>query len=242
MAIEEKSDGRTVQLKRVRLSFTDSLKDKKKTSDDPNAKPKHGLNIINEKDSPHYEENHKKIMAAIRAAGEKQWKNPDAYKDILEDNPKRVCFRKGEKFKNKEGKPYAGYEGNYAFSASGPSAGQKRPKLLDRRKRGLRDQASAEQIKADKVFEEAEILDIFYGGVYADVIVSFFGTDKGSRGIFASAEAIRSHEEGERMGGGIYVDADDFDDLEEDDSFDSGPSTSSEKETKSSSDDDLLDF
>lgn len=224
MAIEEKSDGRTVQLKRVRLSFTDSLKDKKKTSDDPNAKPKHGLNVINEADSPYGEENDKKIMAAIRAAGEKQWKNPDAFKSIAEDSPKRVCFRKGEKFKNKEGKVYAGYEGNTAFSASGPSAGQKRPKLLDRRKREV---------------GEDEILDVFYSGVYADVVVSFFGTDKGSRGIFASVEAIRSHEEGERMGGGVYVDADDFDDLEEDDSFDNGPSTSSEKETKSSSDDDF---
>ncbi|EGL63644.1 hypothetical protein AGRO_3713 [Agrobacterium sp. ATCC 31749] len=237
MAIEEKSDGRTVQLKRVRLSFTDSLKDKKKTSDDPKALPKHGLNVINEKDSPYFDENNKKIIAAMKAAGEKEFKNPDAYKTIAEDNPKRVCFKKGERFKNKEGKVYAGYEGNTAFSASGPSGGQKRPKLLDRRKRILREQAAKEQLQAGKVFEEAEILDIFYGGVIADVIVSFFGTKKGSNGIFASAEAIRSHEEGERMGGGIYVDADDFDDLEEDDSFDSGPSTSSEKETKSSDDD-----
>ncbi len=211
MAIEEKSDGRTVQFKRVRLSFTESLKDKKKTSDDPNAKPKHGLNVIIESDSPHGEANHKKALSAIMAAGEKEWKNPDAYKGIMEDNPKRVCYRKGDRFKNREGKPYAGYEGNYAFSASGPSAGQKRPKLLDRQKREV---------------AEDEILDVFYSGCYADVIVSFFGTDKGSRGIFASVEAIRSHQEGERMGGGIYVDADDFDDLEEDDSFDKGPSSS----------------
>lgn len=208
MAIEEKSDGRTVQLKHVRLSFTESLKDKKKTSDDPNAKPKHGLNVILESGDKHFEANMAKVMSAIKAAGEKEWKNPDAYKGIQEDNPKRLCFRKGERFKNREGKVYAGYDGNFAFSASGPSAGQKRPKLLDRHKR--------------EVAEDA-ILDVFYGGCYADVIVSFFGTDKGSRGIFASVEAIRSHQEGERMGGGIYVDADDFDDLDEDDSFDSGP-------------------
>lgn len=210
MAIEDKSDGRTVQLKRVRLSFTDSLLEKKKTSDDPNAKPKHGLNVINESSGPHFKANQDKIIAALKKAGEKEWKNPDAYKDIAEDNPKRVCFKKGEKFKNKENKVYAGYEGNFAFSASGPSAGQKRPKLLDRHKRPV---------------EEKDILDVFYGGCYADVIVSFFGTDKGSRGIFASVEAIRSHQEGERMGGGIYVDADDFDDMEDDDSFDGGPSS-----------------
>lgn len=210
MAIEEKSDGRTVQLKHVRLSFTDSLKEKKKTSDDPNAAPKHSCNFILESADKYFEENKAKVMSAIKAAGEKAWKNSDAYKGIQEDNPKRLCFRKGERFKNKEGKVYAGYDGNFAFSASGPSAGQKRPKLLDRHKR--------------EVAEDA-ILDVFYGGCYADVIVSFFGTDKGSRGIFASVEAIRSHQEGERMGGGIYVDADDFDDLEDDDSFDSGPKT-----------------
>jgi hypothetical protein len=218
MSVEDKSDGRTVQLKRVRLSFTDSLKEKKATVE--GGKPKHNLNIINEASGPNFDVNQAKIMSAIKAAGEKKWKNPDAYKGIQEDNPKRLCFRKGERWKNKEGKVYAGYEGNYAFSAAGPSGGQKRPKLLDRHKR--------------EVAEDA-ILDVMYGGTYADVIVSFYGTDEGSRGIFCSVEAIRSHQEGERMGGGIYVDADDFDDLEDDDSFDNGPSTSSK-----SSGDDLL--
>ncbi|TIX41127.1 ssDNA-binding protein [Mesorhizobium sp. M4B.F.Ca.ET.089.01.1.1] len=224
MAFDDKSnDGRTVQLKGVRLSFTDSLKDKKKTAED--GEPKHSFNVILEKSSPHYQANFDKVMSAIKRAGEVAWKNPDAYKTIQEDNPKRLCFKKGERFKNKrDGKIYAGYEGNYAFSASGPSGGQKRPKLLDRRKRVLRDQATGEQIERNMVFSENEILDIFYGGVTADVIVSFFGTEKGSNGIFCSGEAIRSHEEGERMGGGVYVDADDFDDLE-DNGFDSGPSS-----------------
>ena len=67
---------------------------------------------------------------------------------------------------------------------------------------------------------EDDILDVMYGGVYADVILSFYGTDKGGRGVFCTIEAIRSHEEGERMGGGVVVDADDFDDLEDSDSFD----------------------
>lgn len=207
--VEERGDGRTVQLKRVRLSFTDSLKEKKKTSDDPNAKPKHSLNVLLEKDSPNYAENHAKVMSAIKAAGLKEWKNEDAYLSIAEDAPKRVCYRDGTKWKNKEGVVYSGYENAKAFSGSGPSGGQKRPKLLDRHKRPV---------------AEEDILDVMYGGTYADVIVSFFGTDKGSRGIFCSVEAIRSHQEGERMGGGISVDADDFDDLEEDDAFDSAGS------------------
>lgn len=239
MATDTKGDGRTVQLKGVRLSFTESLKDKKKTSDDPNAKEKHGLNIILEKDSPHYEENHAKLMAAIRAACDKQWKKPDAYLAIQDDAPKRVCYRKGERFKNKEDKPYAGYEGNMGLTLSGPAGGQKRPKLLDRYKRALRDQATEQQKSEGKVFEETDILDIFYGGCYADVIVSIFGTDKGSRGVFGSCEAIRSHQRGEAMGGGVYIDADDFDDLEEDDSFDSGPATTAAAPAKTST---ALDF
>lgn len=232
MAIEEKSDGRTVQLKRVRLSFTKRLKTKGKTSDEAN-KETHGLNVILDKSQPTFQANLDKCIAALKAAGEKAWKNPDAYKDIAEDAPKRVCFRKGERFKNGEGKVYAGYEGNYAFGANGPSGGDKRPKLLDRRKRALREQATGEHIKANAIFEIADIDDIFYGGCYADVIVSFYGTDKGSRGIFATIEAIRSHQEGERMGGGVEVDADDFDDLEDDDSFVGGGSSSKD-------DDDLL--
>lgn len=209
MAIEEKSDGRTVQLKRVRLSFTDSLKEKRATVE--NGKPKHSVNIILESSSPNYDENRAKVTNALKAACEKAFKNPDAFKSIAEDDPKRVCYRKGERFKNKEGVVYAGYEGNYAISAAGPSGGDRRPKLLDRHRRPV---------------EEGDILDVFYGGTYADVIVSFYGTEKGGRGIFASVEAVRSHQEGDRMGGGIYVDADDFDDLE-DDGFDSGSSSSS---------------
>lgn len=216
MAIEEKSDGRTVQLKRVRLSFTQRLKTKGKTSTEA-EKETHGLNVILEASSPHFKANADKCVAAMKKAGEMAFKNENAYKDIAEDAPKRVAFRKGEKFKNKEGKVYAGYEGNYAFGANGPSGGEKRPKLLDRHKRPV---------------EEKDINDVFYGGCYADVIVSFYGTDKGSRGIFATIEAIRSHQEGERMGGGVNVDADDFDDLEDDDSFVGGGS--------SSGDDDLL--
>lgn len=226
MAAEDKAkDGRTVTLKHVRLSFTDSLKVKKKTSDDPNAKEKHSMNVILEKGDPNFAENAAKVMSAIRAACEKEWKKPDAWKDIAEEAPKRICFRKGERFKNKEGKPYAGYEGNYGLTGSGPKGGQNRPKLYDRRKRAV---------------EVDDIDTVFYGGCYGDVIVSFFGTEKGSRGVFCSFEAVRSLEEGEAMGGGIYVDADDFDDVEDDDSFDDGPKTGSTSDLVAADDDDLV--
>lgn len=185
------NDGRTVLLKNVRLSFTDSLKDKAKTSDDENAKPKHSFNIILEHDQPEFEDNKAKMMSAIKAAGMKEWKNEDAFKSIMEDNPKRLFYKKGERFKNKEGQVYLGYANNWAASLSGPSAGQKRPILKDRQKRDV---------------TENEILDVFYGGCYADVYVSVFGTEKGSRGIFASGDLIRSRQTGERMGGGFVLD------------------------------------
>lgn len=201
MTDEKQKDPRTVQLRRVRLSFTDGLFEKRKTSDDENAKPKHTCNVILEKDQPHFADNKNKIMDGIRAAGDRAWKNEDAYKGIQEDSPKRVCFRPGERFKNKDGKPYAGYEGNFGLTCGTPGAGQKRPKMYDRVKRNV---------------AETDILDVCYGGSYADVVVSFYGTDKGSRGIFCVIEAIRSHQEGERMGGGGWDgDADDFDDLED---------------------------
>lgn len=203
MATVQQNDGRTVQLKRVRLSFV-GLKEKKATVED--GKPKYSLNLLLESDQPNTDENKKKIIAAIKAAGEKEFKNPDKHKEISEDNPQRVCFRKGERFKNKEtGEVYKGYAGNFAVSAGTPGGGQKRPKLLDRRRRPV---------------DENEIDEVMYGGSYADVIVSFYGTKKGGPGIFCTVEAIRSHQEGEAMGGGISVSADDFDDMDDGDSFD----------------------
>jgi len=195
---KKEKDPRTVQLKGVRLSFTDSLKDKKATVED--GKPKHALNMILEKASPHFAANKEKIKVALEEAGERQWKNRNKYIAIMEDDPKRVCYRKGERFKNKEGQVYKGYEGNMAIAGGTPGGGQRRPKLYDRRK---------------KYVAENDILEVVYGGSYADVIVSFYGTEKGGLGIFCTVEAIRSHQEGERMGGGWVGDANEFDDMED---------------------------
>lgn len=204
MGVEERSDGRTVQLKRVRLSFTESLLEASATVED--GPKKHTCNVILEADSDSFAANKAKIVTALNVAGEKTWKAPDAWKDIMEDDPKRCSFRKGARFKTREGQIYAGYEGNLAVSGAGPGGGKKRPKMFDRHKRKV---------------EEADILDVCYSGSYADVIISFYGTDKGgSRGIFCSIDAIRSHQEGDAQGGGgIVVNTDDFDDLDDDDSF-----------------------
>jgi hypothetical protein len=196
----------------VRLSFTDSLKDKKATVE--NGTPKHSANVIvvqtpgddplSKKAAALFDQNKAKIVSRHQGIRLEAWGKEDAWKDIAEDSPKRLCFRKGERFKNNDGEVYKGYAGNWAISASGPKGGEHRPLLLDRHKRQV---------------EEKDILDVMYGGSYCDVVVSFFGTEKGGKGIFASIEAIRSRQEGERLGGGPRASADDFDDLDDDDSF-----------------------
>lgn len=233
MAIEQKSDGRTVLLKGVRFSFCDRLYEADKTSEDSD-KETHGLNFIIEHDGPYadkFEENKRKVGAALKKAGElSERKNPDLFKVLQEDNPKRLCFRKGEKFKNREGKVYQGYEGNYAFSANGPKGGLKRPKMFDRNKNelivvGATDSSFKEDKRRQVTKQDLE--EIIYGGGYGDVIVSFFHTSKGSDGIFATVESIRAYERGEKFGGAVHVDADDFDDLEDvEDSFGSAASAS----------------
>lgn len=222
MATEDKkkADPRSCWLKRVRLSFSESLHEAEATVE--GGDPKHTCNVILESDSATFEANKAATMRCIRAAGEETWKDPEAWKGIAEDAPKRVSFRKGERFKNREGVVYQGYAGNYAISAAGPKRGSKRPILLDRHKRDV---------------EIKDIPDVFYGGVYGDVKVSWYGTDKGGRGIFATIEAIRSHQEGERMGGGGGVTRDEIDEL---DDLDDGLDQIVTGGGSSASDDDLL--
>lgn len=200
-------DARTVMLKRVRLSFTDTLLRPGKPKGVEDAKESYGCNIINER-GDHFDANDKAIRAAMSEAGQQFKGNPDLYKVIIEKDAKRVAYRKGERFTNDDGKIYDGYEGNFAISGKGPRGGQERPTLKDRRKRDITD--------IDK-----DIPTVCYSGSYADVIVSFYGTDKGGLGIFCSIEAIRSHEEGDHLGGSrVDVTDDMFDDLPDDDSFD----------------------
>lgn len=208
MTDKPQTDPRTVVLNNVRLSFTDSLKDKKATVED--GEPKHNCNFILEAGKPETEANKAKVMAAIRAACEQEWKKEDFWKTIQEDDPKRICYRKGERFKNKDGVVYEGYAGNMAISAAGPRGGRERPKLMDR-------------LKRDVAYDD--ILAVCYSGSYGDVKLSFYGTTKGGNGIFCTIEGIRSRQEGDRIGGGgSPATKDDFDDLE-DNSFDGGGKT-----------------
>jgi hypothetical protein len=238
----KKSDPRTVKLRYVRLSFPESLKDKKSTMKDGSGVPKHNCNFILEtearpgdplsaKAAAMFDTNKELVRGAMEAAGVEFNGKAELYKRIMEDDPKRVCYRAGSRFKNEDGDIYKGYEGNFAISGSGPGGNKnpRRPKLYDRRKRPLKSNQGIkpEQIKDGFFFEEDQIPEIFYGGTYGDVILSFYGTDQGGLGIFCSIEAVRSLQEGDRVGGGTYVDGDDFDDEDDDgeDDFD-GPADS----------------
>lgn len=213
--IDRDSTGRTVLLTRVRASFADSLQEAKlpKKSDNPNAKPTHSSNflIVPEHD---FDANKAVVISALKATCIHAKKPEDWWKRLWDDDPKQLAFRKGEKFKSDAGEVYQGYEGALVVVAKGPRGGLKRPKILDRHKR---------EVAVD------DINDVVYNGTLCDVQVSWYYTDKGGTPrITCSAEAVRSHQEGERLGGGgTYVDADDFDELSGDDGFDSGSSTSS---------------
>lgn len=206
--LDRDSTGRTVLLTNVRLSFADSLKEAKlPKKPEPGAKATHSTNLLIEKGSPDYESNVAAVKAALRAAA-KEFKRPeDWWERLWADDPKQLSFRKGDKFKTDAGEIYKGYEGNTVVICKGPSGGLKRPKLLDRHKREV---------------EVKDINDVCYNGSYCDAQVSFYGTDTGGTArLTCSVEAIRSHQQGERLGGGgIGVDTDDFDDLGGDDSFD----------------------
>lgn len=207
---EAQLDPRTVVLKKVRLSFCDSLKDKKKNPTLDDAVPKHSLNTILEAALAESETNRKLVMGAIRAACQKEWGDPEFWKVVQEKDPKRVCYKKGERFTNSEGKVYDGYAGNMAIACGTPGGGQKRPILWDR-------------VKREVPYENIE--DVFYAGVYADVQLSFYGTKKGGNGIFCTADLVRSRQEGERIGGGVVIQKNAFDDL--DDNAMDGVTTSS---------------
>lgn len=215
---EKDPTGRTVTLTKVRASFAESLQEAQlpKKNKDPNAKPSHGANWLLERDSPDFESNKAAVVSALKAAA-REFKRPeDWFKSLMEDDPKQCALRKGEKFKNDKGEIYKGYEGNLVIVSKGPQAGRRRPQIRDRYKKVIED--------------VTKINEIVYNGSICDVIISFYGTDNGGTArLTCSVEAVRSWQEGDRLGGGgVYVEDDDFEDADDDSSFDQGPSTGSD--------------
>lgn len=222
--MEQDNTGRTTMLTRVRASFAESLQEKKASKADP-TKLSHAANFIIERDGPDFESNKAAVVAALQNTCKEAKRSENWWRQLFDDDPKQLAFRKGERFKDKNGEIYKGYENNLIVVGKGPKAGADRPgKLLDRYKRPI---------------EVNDINDVIYNGTMCDVVISWYYTDKhGPARITCSIEAVRSWQEGERLGGGgIYVDEDDFDTIEgDDDGFDAPPKTQTSSSTS------LLDF
>lgn len=217
-------DPRTVLLKRIRLRHPD-IKEMGEYQGKLSFRQKLVIEFVgeDEKAKKYAQENKEKSVSAMKAACVEKWKKEDVWKGIQEDNPKRVSFRKGERFKSQEtGVIYAGFEGNYGISTSGPSGGKFRPKLKDRYKRDV---------------VEADIEAVFYDGVYCDAFVSFYGSDEGGRGVFASVELLRSWQEGEKFGHNFSYDEDELDDPDDLDDDDLGAARSDSKPSTDAADD-----
>lgn len=214
--IERDTTGRTVMVT-GRVSFGETLQEAKGSKAQP-ENPTHSANLILLHDRPDFDDVQKVIIKALQNTCKEAGRPENWWKTLFDDDPKKLCFRKGEKFKDKDGKVYLGYENNLILIGKGPKAGKARPgKLLDRHKRQI---------------EVKDINEIIYNGTLADMQIAFYYYDKyGPAGISCSIEGIRSYQEGDRLGGGgTYVDEDDFDDVEDDDSFDQGPGASAEDE------------
>lgn len=219
---EKKKNPRVVTLKNVRLSFTDSLGEAKATV--KNGVPKHGCNILIEPGKPETDANKAAVREGLAAASEETWGKADKWQKIVENDPKRVQYRKGEKFTNADDEIYRGYEGCMVIPGYGPGGTKnpKRPSIMDRKKNWVWNPDKGAEATNNK------ILDVVYSGVYADVKVEFYGVtgaDNGGDGVFSAIHLIRSRQTGERMAGGYRVDdsdADDFDDLADDDLDDLG--------------------
>ena len=195
MAEDKKSVGKCL-LPNVRLSFP-TLKNKRATVKD--GKEKFSANFIIDPSTPQGKRNIELCKKAILEAEMETFRKTGVVKTI--EDPKRIAFRPGAKFRNQEGEVYEGYAGMVAVSCNNDS----RPQLWDR-------------YKGEVDYEDIE--DVFQGGFHCDAAIRFFcvnGADKGGRGLFCAVNGIRSHQRGEVFSTGGRISVDEFDDLDDDD-------------------------
>jgi hypothetical protein len=228
MAEEKKQDPRTCKLL-VRLSFTDGLKDKKAPVRD--GKEKHSVNLIVVSTADDADPQSKAGRCAVRGAAE-------ANHGLHQGSRRRSVGQAGRVQRHRRERTRSGSASARASASKttkakstkatpgiGPSAAPAPVAVSVARRCGIvssvRSAATrrATMIKKGNFFDVDDILNVCYSGCYADVIVSFYGTDEGGKGIFCSVEAIRSRQEGPQIGGGIQTSADDFDDLDGGDAF-----------------------
>ena len=134
------------------------------------------------------------IDAAVKHVSLDKWKKyPLTWKD-----PKRFCVSDGNTHTDKDDEVKPAYAGMKVVNASNKN----RPVIVDT---DGRTPLAAEDNKP-------------YSGCYAKVVVRFYGTENGGRGLFAGFEAIQFLKDGEPLsGGGTRVRAEDvFTDESED--------------------------
>lgn len=194
---EKRSD--ILTLKKGRLSFP-AIFEKKRTSEE--GPEKYSLSVLLDPETPEGQANIKAVKEMQVRLAKAQWK--DNWEKVLKAMEwDRRLLRPGEKATNSEGDIYGGYEGMFYVTASNT----RDIKVLNR------DKTPAGKNDQEK----------FYGGCYADVILSCYTiTDrkKGGNGIFATIEVVRWRADGEPFGA-APIDEDDYledlDDLDDED-------------------------
>jgi hypothetical protein len=156
--------------------------------------PKFKVTCIIDPSTPDGKAAMKAIDAAVKHVSLDKWKkHPLVWKD-----PKRFCVSDGNTHTDKDDEIKDAYKGMKVVSASNKN----RPVIVDT---DGRTPLAAEDNKP-------------YSGCYAKVVVRFYGTENGGRGLFAGFEAIQFLKDGEPLsGGGSRVRAEDVFSDESDD-------------------------
>lgn len=157
---------------------------------DASSEPKFSGTFLIPKDSPQWPA----IEAAINAAAEAKFGEKKAAGVVkgIRGNPNRFCVVDGDT------KDYDGYAGHWAIKASN----KVQPTLLTR---------DRTPIESDN--------GVIYSGCYVNASIEFFGYDNKSQGISASIRGVQFVKDGDAFSGGRPADADEFDELEEEDSL-----------------------
>lgn len=190
-----------VVLKDVRLSFPHLFEPSASIEDGPK---KYRAAFLMDPATDSGKANIKKIEAAMDKASLGVWKTKekaDKIRNRLDSD--RSGLRDGDDCTNKDGDPYAGYEGMKVISATNG----RKPKVLRRDK---------------SVIDSSEAAEI-YAGCYVNAVVSIWATNlekHGGNGIFATLEIVQYLRKGEPFGASELDEDDYLEDLEDEEEDD----------------------
>lgn len=180
----------TLMLKNKRIGFPDLAAPRSVQG----GNPTYGVRIILEPNDPDV----KLIEAAMEEVARWKWK--DSAADVIE-----MCREKGrlaldkKPYRNKEGKPYAGFEGKYSLGVSAPE--NKAPSLFDEHGK-----------EYGKDLPRGDAASKFYAGCYGHLKVDIYPLprDDGNR-ISCGILGVMFANDGEPLSGGTGpATADDF--------------------------------